>query len=63
MGDPNKLLVRINRYKSDIIIDTRFIRASKLVDGINIDNAKYNLKEIFRNSDLFEIDKQPITSQ
>ena len=41
----------------------RVVRASQLVDKINIDNAEYNLEEVIINSDLSETNKQPINSQ
>lgn len=37
--------------------NARVVRASKLVDGININSTKYNPEEVFINSNLSEIDK------
>lgn len=37
--------------------NTRVVKASKLINGIDIDNAKYNPEEMFMNSNLFKIDE------
>lgn len=55
--------VRIWQRRLRYISNTRVVRASKLVDGIIIDNnAEYNSKEIFMDSNLSESDKQSIVA-
>lgn len=46
-------------YVSNAIV----VRASKLVNGININNAEYNPEEMFIDSDLSETNKQSISSK
>lgn len=55
--------IQIWHHQLGHISNARVVRVSKLVDGINIDKAEYNSKEVFIDSNLSKIDKQPISSQ
>lgn len=53
--------IQIWHYWLDYVSNAKVIRASKLVDGINIKiaNVEYKPKKVFIDSDLSKTDKQP----